>query len=181
MLIITISGPAGSGKTTLAKLLSAKLGYMLITTGGIFRDMASEKGLTVLQFNLMAEKAEDIDRELDRKVVEKAKRSGNCIVEGRLSCHMLMRAGVRPFSVCVDAPADIRIRRVAEREGRDITSVADETSGREESERRRYMKFYGIDIDDRSCYSLILDSAASSPEELADAVIKKLNGGAASV
>ncbi len=176
-MIVTVSGPAGSGKTTLARLISERLGYVLITTGGIFREMASAKGLTVLQLNLLAEMDDGIDRELDRSVVEKAKLSGNCIVEGRLSCHMLVREGIKPFSVYLGAPAGVRTTRIALRDGRDAASAARETSAREESERRRYMRFYGIDTEDLTCYTMILDSAASPPEELADAVMKRLAGG----
>lgn len=177
MLIITVSGPAGSGKTTLARILSERIGCSLIATGALFREMAAEKGLDVLQFNLLAEKDDGIDKELDRKVVDAAVKNGDCIVEGRLSCHMLIRAGIKPFSVYLEAPAEVRVERVAGREGRDVALAVKETVGREESERRRYMKVYGIDINDKSCYELVLDSSSSDPETLADAVMSRLSGG----
>ncbi len=177
-MIITISGPAGSGKSTLAGILAERLGCTLIKTGEIFRAMAAERGLSVMQFNLLAEDNASIDRELDRRVVESVKGSKDCIVEGRLSCHMLTRAGEHPFSVYLDAPSDIRAGRVAEREGRDMAAAAGENSRREESEKRRYMDIYGIDLDDVSCYTLTLDSTSSSPDELADAVLRRLRGDA---
>ncbi len=39
-LIITIDGPAGSGKSTTAKLVAQKLGYLYIDTGAMYRAMA---------------------------------------------------------------------------------------------------------------------------------------------
>ncbi|WP_456402069.1 (d)CMP kinase [Persephonella sp.] len=39
-MIITIDGPAGSGKSTVAKMLSKKLGYTYIDTGAMYRALA---------------------------------------------------------------------------------------------------------------------------------------------
>ncbi|NPA13522.1 MAG: (d)CMP kinase [Aquificae bacterium] len=39
-MIITIDGPAGSGKSTIAKLLAEKLGYVYIDTGAMYRAVA---------------------------------------------------------------------------------------------------------------------------------------------
>lgn len=39
-LIVAIDGPSGAGKSTLSKALAAKLGYMNIDTGAMFRSVA---------------------------------------------------------------------------------------------------------------------------------------------
>ncbi len=47
-LLITIDGPAGSGKTTVSKILAQKLGYKYIDTGALYRGIAleaKEKGI----------------------------------------------------------------------------------------------------------------------------------------
>ncbi|WDN90612.1 histidinol-phosphate aminotransferase [Desulfosarcina sp. BuS5] len=41
-LLITIDGPAGAGKTTIAKMLSDSLGYKYIDTGALYRGVAFE-------------------------------------------------------------------------------------------------------------------------------------------
>ena len=40
MQIITIDGPAGSGKSTIAKILAEKLGYLYIDSGSLYRAFA---------------------------------------------------------------------------------------------------------------------------------------------
>ncbi len=41
-LLITIDGPAGSGKTTVSRLLAARLGYQYVDTGALYRCIALE-------------------------------------------------------------------------------------------------------------------------------------------
>jgi len=42
MLLITIDGPAGAGKTTVSKMLAEKLGYRYLDTGALYRAVAYE-------------------------------------------------------------------------------------------------------------------------------------------
>ncbi len=42
VLLITIDGPAGSGKTTVSKILAGKLGYIYVDTGALYRGIAYE-------------------------------------------------------------------------------------------------------------------------------------------
>ena len=39
-LLITIDGPAGAGKTTVSKMLAARLGYAYVDTGALYRGVA---------------------------------------------------------------------------------------------------------------------------------------------
>jgi cytidylate kinase len=171
-MIITVSGPAGSGKTTLASLVSAKLGCRLISTGSIFRQIASERGIGVVEMNLLAESDYEIDIALDKRVVAEAAGSAVCVVEGRLACHMIKRAALPALSVFLDASFETRMERISRRDGIPYEEAVSQTLKREESERRRYLKIYGIDRDDMSCYDIVLDSTAKSPEELAENVLR---------
>lgn len=59
-LIITIDGPAGSGKSTTAKALSKKLGYIYLDTGAMYRAIA----LYALNNNIDPENTEAVTRAL---------------------------------------------------------------------------------------------------------------------
>lgn len=58
--VITIDGPAGAGKSTVARLLAARLGYRLLDTGGMYRAVA----WSVAQAGISADDAAAIARHL---------------------------------------------------------------------------------------------------------------------
>ena len=64
-MIITVSGKPGAGKTSLAKNLAKRLGYKHHSMGGIRKLMAKEKGLSITEFNKLAEKDPHSDRHVD--------------------------------------------------------------------------------------------------------------------
>ena len=62
---ITIAGDIGSGKSTVAKKLADWLGVEPLSTGGIQRQIAQQRRLSVLELNKLAEEDPSIDREID--------------------------------------------------------------------------------------------------------------------
>ncbi len=87
-IIITISGFHGTGKSTIAKLLANKLGILYYSTGQAFRDLAKESNMSLEEYTRFVEKHPDVDKELDNKVVEMAKK-GSIIIDSQLSGHIL--------------------------------------------------------------------------------------------
>ena len=168
---ITVSGPPGSGKTTLARLISDKTGMELIYAGQVFRDMAKERGMSLEDFGRLAERDESIDRELDERMVKIARERDDIILDGRLTGYMTHRNGIPAFRVYVTAEFPIRVERIAGREEKDREQVEEEVLEREGSEYERYMKYYGIDIRDTEIYDLVLDSSHMSPEALAERLL----------
>ena len=82
-MIITIGGLAGSGTTTASEILSKKMGIPYLSAGDIFRQMAAECNMTILEFSKYAEDNLDIDREIDQRQAQIADESEDLIVEGR--------------------------------------------------------------------------------------------------
>ena len=112
-MIITIGGLAGSGTTTAAKILSEKLQIPYLSAGEIFRQMAVEKGMDILEFGKFAEGNDEIDLEIDRRQALLAKEKQDLIVEGRLSAYFV-EADLKIWFV---APLDVRTERICH-EGR---------------------------------------------------------------
>ena len=170
-MIITIGGLAGTGTTTAAEELSQKLDIPYISAGFIFREMAAEKGMSVLEFSEFAEGNDDIDKEIDKRQALKAKEAENLIVEGRLSAYFVDNADLRIWLI---TPFDVRSKRISIREEKSVEIAKDEIIVREKSEALRYMEIHNIDISNMDIYDLIINTDSFSPESISEIIIQTL-------
>ncbi|MDD4669066.1 MAG: AAA family ATPase, partial [Candidatus Methanomethylophilus sp.] len=88
---ITISGPPGSGKTTVCAKLSEALGLKAVVFGQVFRELAAERGISLAELGALAERDPNIDQSIDAKIVDTARANPDIILESRLSAYMLTR------------------------------------------------------------------------------------------
>ena len=161
---ITVSGPPGSGTTTLARRLAERTGFRLISAGEVFRGLARERGMDLASFGALAEADPSFDRMIDERQREIAESTDDIVVEGRLSGRMVRNADLR---VWLQAPLAVRVGRIHEREdGRDLAAAEVETAEREACEARRYRQYYGIEIDDLSPYDIVLNTDRFGVEAL---------------
>jgi len=71
MTIITISGTPGSGKSTVAKIIQKELDAERIYVGGIRREIARKKGMTLQELNVYAQTHPETDVDVDKYVRKK--------------------------------------------------------------------------------------------------------------
>jgi len=67
-VVVTIDGPAGAGKSSVAKLLARRLGYRLLDTGAIYRSVAltaKTRGVDWSDANACGQIARDLDIRFD--------------------------------------------------------------------------------------------------------------------
>lgn len=154
--VITLGGLHGTGKSSVADKLAKEFSLRRVSAGIIFRKLAKERGLSLEEFSVVAEGNEEIDRLLDSTITTEAEK-GNVILDGQLAAWM---AGPNSdFNILLTAPLNVRVQRIAERDGTSFEFAEKETTAREESERIRYLRYYDIDIRDLSVYDLILNTA----------------------
>jgi cytidylate kinase len=171
-MLITISGPPGSGKSTNAAHIAEEFGLDHVSGGDTFRQLAADRGLSTVELNELAEDDDQIDRDLDRRLRETAIEQDDLVLESRLAGWL---AGDHAdLRIWLDAPLDVRVARITDREEKDLDIAREETRRREESEAKRYQEYYNIDIGDRSIYDIVLNTGRWSeetvPELLIDAV-----------
>ncbi|MDP3734624.1 MAG: AAA family ATPase [Nanoarchaeota archaeon] len=182
-MIITISGLAGSGKSTVAQKLEQILHWKRIYVGGIRRELAKKKGITLEELNQYAQTHPETDVDVDTKAAAEAialeKKGKNVIVEGRTQFHFLPQS----FKVYIKVSPAEAARRIwkdlqdkqkkkqrNEGEYKSLATLKKFIIARNENDARRYQKYYGFDHRDESQYDLIIDSTTIS----ADEVVKKI-------
>ena len=173
---ITLSGPPGSGKTTACNSLSQRLGYKAVVFGKIFRQMAADRGMTLVEFGDLAEKDPAIDQKIDSTIVDTARGADDIILESRLSAYMMSRNGIPAFKIYLHASPEVRVSRIGVREGESVEAAQEATKLREASEAKRYKMYYGIDITDLSVYDLVVDTDHLDPDQVIETIMKGIEG-----
>ncbi len=171
-MLITISGLPGSGTTTVSRLVAAALHLDRVPGGEVFRQLAAESGMTLAEFGRHAQEHPDIDRELDGRLEARA-REGSCVIESRLAGWLATNAGLLAVRAWIECDAEVRAHRVAQRDGTTVAQAREDNEERAALEHARYVQAYGIDLDDKRPYDLLLDSTATSAADLASEVIAR--------
>ena len=166
-LIITVSGPHGTGKSTYAKALAEAFRLRYVSAGQLFRDMARKRGHSLETFSQIAAEDDKIDLEIDEMTKAEAK-EGAVVIDAQLSAWMVGElADVKVLILAVD---DVRFKRIAERDGITVEEARKQTLARELIQKQRYEKYYGIDVSNMSIYDLKID-AGLYPIEKAKSVV----------
>jgi cytidylate kinase len=156
-MLLTVSGPPGSGKSTNAELLAERFDLEYISGGDIFRQLADERGYTPVEFNELAEEEEQIDKDLDRRLRTIAASRDDVLLESRLAGWLAAEHADLRF--WLDAPLSVRAERIADREDKTVAEARATTERRERSEAKRYADLYDIDIHDLSIYDAAINTA----------------------
>ena len=176
-MIISISGLPGSGKSTIAKMLAVKYGWERIYSGAILRKMAENKGITILDLMKEAETDSSIDEEVDNFVADLGRSKDNFIIESRTAFHFIPDS----FKVFVKVDLNEGAKRIfkdldkEERANEEKASSANELANklreRVEVDRRRYLKYYGVDFTQESNYDLVVDSSEITADEVLEKIV----------
>ncbi len=169
---ISLAGDLGSGKSTVAKLLVAALNAEYYSTGSIVRSIADRMGMSIVELNKYMEDHPEIDNEIDNGLMLLADDMRPMVIDSRMAWHFTEGT----FKVYLSTDAETSAIRImnANRHGEHqstLEETIESTKARRESERKRYMLQYGVDITDLSNYTLIVDTTSASPEEIAGVII----------
>ena len=172
-LVITVSGPHGTGKSTYAKALAEALHLRYLSAGELFRDLARQHHLSLQALSARAGEDPSIDRMLDERTKAEAK-SGGVVIDAQLAAWI---AGDQAdVKVLLTAPNEVRFKRIAERDHVAFEEARRETEYRESIQKKRYKEYYGIDVSDLSIYELKVDTSLHTIETTKKIIIDSVRG-----
>jgi cytidylate kinase len=153
-LVITVAGPHGSGRSTQATKLAEVFSLRYVSTGTLFRERAQQLGVSLEEMTRIAAGDDAFDRFLDDRAKEET-RKGGVVLDASLSGWVAVKPDLRIY---LTAPLDVRVKRIAGRENRDVREVEKETILRERNELERFRCYYDFDLSDLSIYDVILNT-----------------------
>ncbi|MDR1787840.1 MAG: cytidylate kinase family protein [Treponema sp.] len=166
---MAISGKSGCGNTTVSRLLAETLGLRFINF--TFRNLASEKDISLKEVLALAASDDYWDKEVDSRQVALAREKGGCVLGSRLAIWMLPEADLKVY---LEASDETRARRILHREGGSLDEIAAFTSHRDRQDHERYLRIYHIDNDDLSQAGLIINVDTARPREIVAVIIEEL-------
>jgi len=169
-LTVTVGGLAGTGTSTLCRLLAAHLDLPYTYAGALFRQEAARRSMTLAEFGQLCQDDPAVDRSLDDRQLELLQ-AGGVLLEGRMAGWLAAHHDVDAFTVWVVCDEDERMRRIAGRDGGAVAEQRERTLAREASEHARFASYHGADLTDLSIYDLVLDSTTREPSTLVEAVL----------
>lgn len=172
---ITLSGTPGSGKSSVAPALAKEFGYKWYYIGGIRRELAKKRGMTLEEYNKLGEEDPSTDKDVDKYQEKIGKMEDNIIMEGRTSFFLIPDS----LKVFLDVDFEEGARRIFsdlndkqkaekrnETKARTFEEVKESLRRRVESDNKRYKKYYGIDdVYDKKHFDVIINTTGLTVEK----------------
>lgn len=170
---ITIFGLAGTGTSTVGRLLAKKLNYDFKSSGEMFRKIASSHNQTIYEFEKTCKNDNKFDLEVDNAVVKYGKNNIDFVFESRLAYYFISDS----FKIKLICGNDECYKRIAQREEISFEEAKEKTIFRTNESQLRYNLTYSqIQYPPKDkVFDIIIDTTNISPEKIVEKIIKELN------
>lgn len=174
--MICITGNIAVGKSEVANLVANILKWDIYKASQAFREMARNMDMNLVDFCVYVESHPEIDKAIEETTKKIVQNNNHLIVDARLGFYMAPSA----FKVYMTSDVEVAAKRLLlasktrgkEEEYSSIEEVREAITLREETERNRYIKLYGVDIHDLSQYDFCIDTTHLSSLEVAKKIIE---------
>ncbi len=181
-MIISLSGAAGSGKSTVAQMLADRLSWPRYYMGGLRRETAKKRGLTLEEYNKLGESDPATDQEVDYYQRDLGQNQDNFIIEGRTSWYFIPHSLKIYLDVSPEEGAKRIFKSLQQKNDRNEATglktredVLEANQNRIESDIKRYRQYYNIDVYDHKNYDFYLDTTNLTFDQVFQAVFDEVN------
>ena len=172
-MIISFAGWPGSGKSTIAKRIATELGWPYYSMGQLRREAAKRRGMTLEEYNKLAMSDISTDLEVDEYQTKLGQEQDNFVIDGRTSWHFIPQS----YKIFLNVDPRVGAERIFQElqqggdrnEGHNLTTVEavlNSNYERVQNDRKRYQKYFGIDVYDLANYDEIVDTTNLTIEEV---------------
>ncbi|MFA5050002.1 MAG: cytidylate kinase family protein [Candidatus Micrarchaeia archaeon] len=166
---IAIGGLSGCGKTTIGQKLSEELGIEHISFS--FKDLAKQKGISLMKFQELARKNPDIDLDFDKMLYGRIKNKNDFVITTWLGPWFDKLFDIKfDFKIWINLDEKTRAERLSKRDGFLIDDAKKHLKERDLQNQKRYIKLYNIDIFDKSSFDFEIEN-----RDIADSIRQILN------
>lgn len=162
---IVLCGRIGSGKSTIAQRIAKELGLKHYSDGDLIRALAMDKGVKLETF--VKQRSDAVDLIIDEKTRMIGKKEDNFIFDSRLAFHFIPDA-IKIFlevSEEVGAERIFKHPRKSEAPVKTTKELIKKNKERWETDRQRYKRLYGVDINDMKNYDIVIDTTKRDVED----------------
>ncbi|BBM89003.1 hypothetical protein COTS27_00690 [Spirochaetota bacterium] len=175
---ITITGDLGSGKSKIGRMLQERIaGAKYYSTGALQRKMATDEGMTTLEFNRYAEIHADIDARIDALSQEISSKPMSFVLDARMGWYFIPDA-FNVYLAVQESVAALRVYNDTSRRNERYQSLAEAhklLQLRQKSEWERFNQLYHSDLLSASHYHMIIDTSYATPEEVLTCLLERIN------
>jgi len=169
-LIISFNGDEGSGKSTVAKVIAAKLNIPRFYMGQIFRDEAAKSNLPLNDFLKLIEADPEREIAIDKKMLDIANKEKSFVIEGRVAW-LILPQSIKIYLKVTPEEAAKRIYANAKDRNEDknfnsVEEIKKSILKRKQQDSHRYKNLYGSDTRDEKNYDLVLDTTPLTIDEV---------------
>lgn len=175
-LKISISGPAGSGKSSIIKGIVEQYWYQTADVGQVFRARAVTKGLTIAEYDKFIEKNPQEDEKMEkdfRNIVLSSDK--NIIVSRRMGFYALPKM----FTIRLDVSPEEGAKRIFnqhrdkdEKNYKTREETMEANTNRMNRLQKRLIDVYWVDFTDITNYDKIINTNGMSIQDTVDEVMK---------
>jgi cytidylate kinase len=171
--VVVISGPPGSGSTSVAKEVAKRLGFKYFVPGKLHKKLGENKKeskAALESWHTKKGSSKKFHKDLDKLQIKKAKK-GNIVICGKLSVHFLKELG--DYKIWLDVPLKDRAKRTAKRDGINVNKAVKEIRKRQNIERKEWKRIYGFDyFYQKKIADYVIDSSELTVKQTADKIIR---------
>lgn len=175
-MIIVIAGRPGSGKSSVAKEVASLLSFPRISSGDFQREMAKERGISIVELAKLEAKDPSLDRLVDKRQEGYAKEHDNFVIDSWLGAKFIPQ-GIKIF---LEGDESVRAKRIFLDSKNETRKDVDTYKTLEDAKRNmierdrlnieRWIKYYDFDYTDIKNYDLVIDTTNLNLKEVVEII-----------